>query len=289
MNYNNVKKLLYAQQINMGGLLIRQPFPTQQVDHIDPFLLLHHARIKIPAERNAFTLGVAPHPHRGFSPITFVYEGEVHHRDSRGNSNIAAAGGTQWMHAGMGIVHSERPSQELADRGGYMEIIQLWLNVPQKHKMSQPSYQPLSQEKTPYYQDVHGKIKVGVVAGEFENIKGAIKTFTSVNAYRISMLADGEQEFYIPTNHNSFLYVAKGEIQISGYGFVENKNLALFDNNAKEIKIKAKEAAEVLLISGTPINEPIAQQGPFVMNTDTEILVAMRDYQMGKMGILIEE
>lgn len=273
----------------MGGLLVRQPFPTQQVDRIDPFLLLHHARIKISAERNALTLGVGPHPHRGFSPVTFVYEGDVHHRDSRGNSSVVAAGGTQWMHAGMGIIHSERPSQELADKGGYMEIIQLWLNVPQKNKMVQPEYQPLSAGDTPQWKDESGKVRVGVVAGNYKGIQGLVKTFTPVNALRVIMENEGEHEFSIPTTHNCFLYVIKGAIQLGGYGLIENKNLVLFENNAENLKVTAKENTHILIMSGSPINEPVAQQGPFVMNTDTEILVAMRDYQMGKMGILIEE
>lgn len=273
----------------MGGLLVRQPFPTQHVSQIDPFLLLHHARIKIPGERNALTLGVGPHPHRGFSPVTFVYEGAVHHRDSRGNSSVVAAGGTQWMHAGMGIIHSERPSQELANTGGYMEIIQLWLNVPKKAKMVQPEYHPLSVENTPQWQDESGKVSIRVAAGEYKNVKGPVKTYTTVNALRVTMQKEGEHEFSLPANHNCFLYLVRGTLQLAGYGLVEQKNLVLFENNAENFKIGAREDSQFLVMSGAPIDEPIAQQGPFVMNTDTEILEAMRDYQMGKMGILIEE
>ncbi len=289
MNHRKVNRLLYAEQINMDGLLVRQPFPTQQVDRIDPFLLLHHARIKIPAERNALTLGVGPHPHRGFSPITFVYEGAVHHRDSRGNSSVVEAGGTQWMHAGMGIIHSERPSKKLADQGGYMEIIQLWLNVPQKNKLVQPFYQPLTAANTPQWKDATGKIKIGVVAGECNNVKGAVNTFTPVNALRVEMEDEGSHEFIIPTDHNCFLYLITGTIHLAGYGLVEKRNLVLFENNSEKFKVVAKDHAQFLIMSGIPINERIAQQGPFVMNTDTEILVAIRDYQIGKMGILIEE
>ena len=289
MNYKKVSKLLYANQINMGGLLVRQPFPTQQVENIDPFLLLHHARIKIPAQRNAINLGVGPHPHRGFSPVTFVYEGAVHHRDSRGNSSIVAAGGTQWMHAGMGIIHSERPSQSLADNGGYMEIIQLWLNVPQKNKMVQPTYQPLTAEDTPQWKNEQASVLIDIVAGEFNGITGKIDTFTPVNAWRVSFTAGGKQLFSIPTSHSCFLYVVSGTIKLDGYGIVEQKNLVLFDNQEEHFEVSANENAKVLIMSGTPINEPVAQQGPFVMNTDTEILVAMRDYQIGKMGVLIEE
>lgn len=289
MSYRIVKRLLYAHQVNMGGLLVRQPFPTQNVDRIDPFLLLHHARIKIPSERNALNLGVGPHPHRGFSPVTFVYEGAVHHRDSRGNSSIVAAGGTQWMHAGMGIIHSERPSQELADTGGYMDIIQLWLNVPQKNKMDQPSYQPLNAEETPHWQDQSQSVMIKVVAGEYLGVKGKIHTFTPVNALRVDMIAESEHIFSVPLDHNCFLYCVRGQLHLSGYGLVEEKNLALFDNENTDFKVTAKADSEFLIISGTPINEPVAQQGPFVMNTDTEVLVAMRDYQMGKMGVLIEE
>ena len=289
MILRSVKRILPAQKVNMEGLIVLQPFPTKNIEQIDPFLLLHHVRTRIPAERNASTLGIGPHPHRGFSPVTFIYEGGVHHRDSRGNNSVVYAGGTQWMHAGMGIVHSERPPQKLADHGGYMEILQLWINVPKVNKMEQPHYHPLSKEDTPEWKSSDGKILIEVVTGQYESVKGPVKTFTPINAFRVEMKEKAAYDFIIPENHNLFLYLIKGELRIKKYGLTDEKNAVLFENDGEGIQVTASSNSKFIIMSGVPINEPIAQQGPFVMNTDTEILVAMRDYQMGKMGVLIED
>ena len=130
MKTRTVSRILYAQPVDMGGLPIRQPLPTQRVEQIDPFLLLHHADVKVPTHLEPDHAGVGPHPHRGFSPVTFIFKGGVHHRDSRGNDSVIYAGGAQWMNAGMGVIHSERPPHDIHEIGGKQEIIQLWINTP---------------------------------------------------------------------------------------------------------------------------------------------------------------
>src|SRR5687767_4292454 len=140
MKNRTVTHLLPADQFDMGGMPIRQAFPTAQVEQIDPFLLLHHADIKVPKHIEPDHGGVGPHPHRGFSPVTFIFQGGVHHRDSRGNDSVVYAGGAQWMNAGMGVMHSERPPKDIHEIGGRQEIIQLWINTPSKNKMDQPKY-----------------------------------------------------------------------------------------------------------------------------------------------------
>ena len=151
MKNRSVSRLLYAHTVDMGGLPVRQPIPTQQVEQIDPFLLLHHANVKVPSHIKPEHAGVGPHPHRGFSPVTFIFKGGVHHRDSRGNNSIIYEGGAQWMNAGRGIIHSERPPQNIHELGGRQEIIQLWINTPADYKMDQPSYFPVSSDQAPAY------------------------------------------------------------------------------------------------------------------------------------------
>lgn len=285
----SVQSLLYAEQIQADDMVVRQPFPTQKVDYIDPFLLLHHADIEIPEYTSPRHSGFDPHPHRGFSAVTFIYKGGVHHQDSRGNNSTVYEGGTQWMHTGMGVIHSERPPRDIHEIGGRQEIIQLWINSPQKHKMDQPTYTPITAEETPTIEAENGKVKIQVVAGEFEDKKGPVKTLTQVLALRPSLQKGANYYFPIPENHNALLYLLDGKITLGNYGLVEGHHLVYFRNDGEGIHIKAEEDTRMLLMAGEPLNEPVAKQGPFVMNNQTEILQAMRDYQMGKMGILIEE
>ncbi len=270
----------------MGGILLDQPLPYHGVDQIDPFLLVHHWAYTYKGGQQQRDIGVGPHPHRGFAPVTFIFKGAVHHRDSRGNDGIIEAGGTQWMNSGMGIIHSERASKELAQHGGEFEIIQFWVNAPAKNKMDQPSYQPLTAEETPTVIDK--KVKVGVVAGEFNGTEGNIKPYTNLLALRLEMEAGGTVTIPIPENYNAFIYQLDGMLETSGTT-THKKNLTWLNNDGKSITIKALENTRAILLAGEPINEEVTAYGPFVMNTNTEVLEAMRDYQMGKMGVLIEE
>src|SRR4051812_21826584 len=178
-----IKSIVYANTFDMGGMPVRQAFPSSKAEQVDPFLLLHHANVKVPSNLPVGKTGVGPHPHRGFSPATFVFKGGVHHRDSRGNNNVVYEGGTQWMNAGMGIIHSERPPQDIFEKGGVQEIIQLWINMPAKNKMDQPSYFPLNTEDTPVYKSADELVTINIIAGELENIKGPVPTLSSVNTF----------------------------------------------------------------------------------------------------------
>jgi len=273
----------------MGGMPVLQPFPTQKVDSIDPFLLLHHAQIKVPEHRDPKQLGVGPHPHRGFSPVTFIYKGGVHHRDSRGNDSVIYEGGVQWMNAGMGLIHSERPPEDIHERGGIQEIIQLWVNSPKKDKMEIPEYFPASKEDIETLIEHSGTVEIDVVCGELKGKKGVVSGKSPVNAFNLRLKAGGNTELIIPEDHNSFIYLLEGEIRLNGFGIIEEKNVILLNNDGEGVKIEANKESRALLLSGLPLNEPVVSHGPFVMNSQTEIMEAMRDYQMGKMGILIEE
>lgn len=273
----------------MGGLPIRQPFPTHQVEQIDPFLLLHHADIKAPVHVEPDHAGVGPHPHRGFSPVTFIFKGGVHHRDSRGNDSTIYAGGAQWMNAGMGILHSERPPHDIHEIGGRQEIIQLWINTPAKHKMDQPAYFPLSAGEVPSFASEDGKVKGNVFAGEILKVKGPAPSHTAVNAATLVFSKGGRISIPLPSSHNAFIYLLDGKLTVDGFGLVEGLHLVHFKNDGDGIAMEVLENTRVLMLSGEPLNEEVVSYGPFVMNTQTQIMEAMRDYQMGKMGVLIEE
>jgi quercetin 2,3-dioxygenase len=289
MKNKSVSMLLYGSVVDMGGIPLRQPFPTSKVDYLDPFLLLHHADIKVPQHIDPDQAGVGPHPHRGFSPVTFIFQGGVHHRDSRGNDNIVYAGGAQWMNAGMGIVHSERPPHDIHERGGRQEIIQLWINTPTLHKMDQPEYFPISGEDVASFTTQDGLATLNVFAGELLGLKGSISSFSNVNASTLVLKKNGKIAVPLPKDHSAFLYLLDGKITLDGFGLVEGHYAVVLKNDGDGVTIEALEDTRILLMSSEPLAEEVATYGPFVMNNQSQIMEAMRDYQMGKMGILIEE
>ncbi len=284
-----IKSIIYAQMMDMGGFPVRQAFPSHKADQVDPFLLLHHANIKVPAHVPVLQAGVGPHPHRGFSPVTFIFKGGVHHRDSRGNNSVIYEGGTQWMNAGRGIIHSERPPVDIHDKGGVQELIQLWVNSPAKNKLDQPAYIPVTKEETPFIQTEDGLVRINIVTGELNNVKGAIGTLSPVNTFTVEMKKGGKYSFEIPATHNAFAYLLDGKLNINGNDEVLANYVAIFNEDGSSIELEALEDTRLLIGTGKPLNEPVASHGPFVMNNQTELLEAFRDYQMGKMGVLIEE
>jgi quercetin 2,3-dioxygenase len=289
MKNRTVSTLLYAQMVDMGGMPVRQPLPTARVQQIDPFLLLHHANIKVPAHIEPDHGGVGPHPHRGFSPVTFIFQGGVHHRDSRGNDNVVYEGGAQWMNAGMGMIHSERPPHDIHERGGRQEIIQLWINTPASHKMDQPEYFPVSAEEVPTHVSSDGLVTTRVFAGNLLGMMGPMPAHSEVNAATLTVKKGGKISITLPKDHNAFFYLLDGKISLDGFGLVEALYTAVLKNDGEGISLEGLDDTRILLMSGKPLDEPVVSHGPFVMNTQTEILEAMRDYQMGKMGVLIEE
>ncbi|UKN02362.1 pirin family protein [Paracrocinitomix mangrovi] len=282
-----IKHSIKAFKINMGGTILDQALPFKGVDQIDPFLLIHHWKDELKGGEHQSTVGVGPHPHRGFSPVTFIFQGGVHHRDSLGTSEVVYSGGTQWMNSGSGIVHSERPAKELAEDGGTFEIIQFWMNAPAKHKMDEASYQPYSKEDTPLIISEDKKVETYVVAGELEDKKGPAIAHSDVLILRLNMQKDGYKEIAIPESYNALIYQLEGKIKVGEKEF-EGKNLIHFNNDGTSIAVKALEDTKFIVLSGAPINEDVSAYGPFVMNTEDEIRQAIIDYQNGKMGILTE-
>jgi quercetin 2,3-dioxygenase len=286
LKHKTIKAVIHSQLVNMGGHIIDQPLPNPRIDQLDPFLLIHHWRGALTGGQRPNEVGVGPHPHRGFSPVTFVFKGNVVHRDSLGNKATVHEGGTQWMFAGRGITHSERHEKDFVEKGGELEFIQFWVNVPAQNKMDAPFYKPISLEETPVIEE--DKSKLWVVAGEIEGKVGAVSTYTPQLLLRGELLAQGEKEVSIPSSHNTLIYLLDGEAVINGQT-IRNKEMVVFENGGEVVQLEAKFDTRYIILSGDPIGESIQSYGPYVMNNQTEILEAMRDYQMGKMGILIEE
>jgi redox-sensitive bicupin YhaK (pirin superfamily) len=282
MKARSIKQIIPARMYNMGEIKVRQPLPSPELEYLDPFVLLHHADLTFDENLDLNKAGVGPHPHKGFAPVTFLFKGGSHHRDSRGNNAKVLEGGTQWMHAGMGIVHSERPV------GNEQELIQMWINSPAKNKNDQPYYHPLTKEQTPSYTSDDKKITINIITGELFGIKGPIPTLSPINSATVYSKAGGKLFISLPKSHNTFLYLLDGVLKVGGKE-ITGKNFIAFNNDADGMEIEAVEDTRCLLMSGEPIGEEIVAQGPFVMNTETEIMKAYSDYRMGKMGILIED
>jgi redox-sensitive bicupin YhaK (pirin superfamily) len=287
MKQNTIKNIGRSDFTKMGPIELRQPIPTEQIEMIDPYILLHHyGPYQIDELNNPFDLG--PHPHRGFEPITFLIQGEQLHRDSLGHESVVKAGDVQWTTAGRGIIHAEGPTKEFVKRGGTLEGIQLWLNLPAEKKMIQPNYQHIKNDDFTVITSEDKKVNIQVIAGKLEGKSGKIATQTSVNVYMIAIEAGGRHTISIDKNHQSLVYLLNGNVTIN-----DSETLALNDNQLIEFNqdgnsfsIEGKTKSKLLFLSGKPFNEPVKSYGPYVMNTQTELMEAMRDYQMGKMGFL---
>ncbi len=268
-----------------NGFLVQPLFSHMGEDRgSDPFLMLDYASPKhFPAD--GIERGVGAHPHKGFETVTLAYQGEVAHRDSAGGGGVIREGDVQWMTAGSGIIHQEFHSQAFAAKGGMFEMVQLWVNLPAKYKSAPPRYQHLPKENIPVLNLPNAAGSVRVVAGEYESIRGAADTFTEMNVWDITLHSGGDAFLRIPQTHNLLLVVLRGTVSINGNEQAQAGELVRFDNNGDTFRLNASdEEAKILLLSGVPINEPIAAYGPFVMNTQVEISETIRDFRAGRFG-----
>lgn len=247
---------------------------------ISPFLLLDYAG---PAnfEPSDLQRGVGMHPHRGFETVTIVYQGEVEHKDTAGNSGKIGPGDIQWMTAARGILHEERHSKAFTQQGGMLEMIQLWVNLPAKDKLSTPHYQEILNEKIPVVALPNQAGNARIIAGQFNEITGPARTFTPINLWDLRLKGGSEVNLAVPDGFNTAMLVLNGNVTINGEEELHNKELALFESFGSEINLFAVEDTILLMINGEPINEPISGYGPFVMNTNTEISQAIRDFKHG--------
>jgi hypothetical protein len=229
--------------------------------------------------------GVDVHPHRGFETVTIAYKGAVEHHDSAGNSGIIYPGDVQWMTAASGVLHKEFHETEFSKKGGPFEMIQLWVNLPKQYKMSTPKYQEISAKNKVLVPLAGNAGEVNVIAGDFNGHKGAASTFTPINLFSVKLNKDGQLNLDIPASHNTAILVVEGGLEVNGKK-ASLHDFVLFANEGEHLQISAKENAVFLIMSGEPIDEPIAQYGPFVMNTQQELMEAIDDFNNGKFGRL---
>ena len=283
-----MKKVIGIQGNDQGhwvgdGFPVRTLFFYQDLGkQMSPFLMLDYAG---PAVFTSTTerKGVGSHPHRGFETVTIVYEGEVAHQDSTGQGGVIGPGDVQWMTAGSGILHEEFHSEGFAKDGGTLEMVQLWVNLPAKQKMTKPGYQAILDQQIPTTDLKNGLGKARIIAGEFEGHTGPAKTFTPMNVIDLK-LKKGISIISVPESWNAALVVLKGAIE-AGEGVVAtDAQMLMFSKEGQDIQFNALEDSIGLLLSGEPIDEPIAGYGPFVMNTKAEIAQAMQDFNAGAFG-----
>lgn len=264
-----------------NGFPVRTVFSYQNAG-LSPFLLLDYAG---PArfEPSAEPRGVDWHPHRGFETVSIAYDGEVEHEDSAGNRGRIGPGDVQWMTAGAGVLHKEMHGRSLSERGGNFELVQLWVNLPAKSKMTAPRYQTLLDGDIPAVA-LAGGGRVRVIAGEFEGAKGPAKTFTPINLWDLRLPAGASVDLRLPEGHTTALFVLKGKVLLNASQAAGEAELALFARDGEEVGVKAETATSILVLDGKPIDEPVVGYGPFVMNTQQEIRQAIADYQEGRLG-----
>ncbi len=276
----NIRNKHHAAVIQMGTTRLRQAIPLQHLEQVSPFILLHHFDFQVEPGINSFD--VPPHPHRGFSPITYMFEGSIQHDDSLGNTKVISDNEVQWINAARGIIHAEKMGREFLEEGGRFQGVQLWINVPAAEKMKTPSYQPITSNDI-LLTEREG-VEFRLVSGEYEGRKGPAdsEVFTAM----LKMEAGSTDSFSFPATNNVVLYLLEGELKVNDSEAVRRYDMLVFENMEGTITIEANADAKILLLAGEPIDEPLVTHGPFVMNTQTEILEAMRDYQDGKMGFL---
>ena len=251
---------------------------------MDPFIMFDY-NSKFHFSGTETPRGVGVHPHRGFETVTIAYHGRVEHADSAGGGGIIGEGDVQWMTAASGVLHKEFHETEWAKQGGIFQMVQLWVNLPAKDKMSPPKYQAIKNSEMKKV-DLGEKGFVEVIAGEYQNEKGPASTFSPVNLMNAKLKKGGKADFSFPANFNTAALVVEGSISVNGEKNVPTDHFILFKNEGENFIIEATEDAVVLVISGEPLNEPIFPHGPFVMNSREEIIQAFEDFNTGKFGYL---
>lgn len=271
------------------GFKVMNFFPNGRgfEERMSPFFLLDfNAEVNFPPSE--ISRGVGVHPHRGIETITFAYKGSVAHHDSAGNSGVINPGDVQWMTAGGGVLHKEYHEKTFDQKGGAFEMVQLWINLPKKHKMAPAKYQSILHAHKPKLDLPKNMGSVHVVAGEYKGIKGIANAFSPVHIYDFHLNPQGEVSFSVPGNFNTGILVIDGGITVNETTSVAENHYVQFKNEAGEIHLKASKKTILLVLSGEPLNEPYVSYGPFVMNTEEEIRQAIEDYNAGKFGFLAD-
>lgn len=251
---------------------------------MSPFFLMDYGA-KVDFSPSEHPRGVGVHPHRGFETVTIAYHGRIAHHDSAGNSGIIGEGDVQWMTAASGLLHKEYHEETFSKSGGLFQMVQLWVNLPAKYKMTPPKYQEITHDMMGRYQLPGDKGVIEVVAGEYKTVKGPASTFTPMYVYNAKLKKGARTEFNFPSGYNTGLLIVEGNAIVNDES-VATDHFVLFKNDGEMINIEASEDAIILILSGEPIDEPIAQYGPFLMNTWKEVEEAIQDVNAGKFGVL---
>jgi redox-sensitive bicupin YhaK (pirin superfamily) len=284
----DVRYLVNAVHTREGeGFEVRRPFPTRALELFDPFLLLDEMGPSEPGPGEA--KGAPDHPHRGFETVTYLLEGAMQHKDSAGNAGRLGPGDVQWMTAGDGVVHSEMPAEEILRAGGRIHGFQLWVNLPARDKRMRPRYQEIPSARIPVARSADGRVSVRVVSGESLGQKAVIDTRTPILYLHATLAPGGVLEQPVPSGFQLFAYVFGGALRLGrGARPVRDGQLAVLGEDGETVRLavdaEAPAPAEVLLIGGVPLGEPVARYGPFVMNTEAEIHEAIDDYRAGRLG-----
>ena len=286
MTSKTIKRAHPAMRDDIADLTTRRPVPGRDVEQIDPFLFLNHHGPQVYSPRNR-GLPFGPHPHRGFETVTFILTGELAHRDSAGHESIIKAGGIQWMTAGSGLVHAEISPDEFMRTGGPLEILQLWVNLPPRLKMTPPRYIGLQRDEIPAIETPDGLGLVSLVSGEYLGRKGAMQPLLDIFLSTVELKAGAHVEFPGVASRNVFLYVVRGSIKVAGREAPEWHLLELGDAG-DSVEIEAVSDAVLLFGHAEPIGAPVVAYGPFVMNTREEIMQAIQDYQAGRFNAIPE-
>lgn len=274
-----VKAVYSAFRDDIGDLITRRPIPGQEIDYLDPFLFLnHHGPQTYEPDNDGLPFG--PHPHRGFETVTFILEGSLAHQDTGGHECVIDAGGAQWMTAGSGLVHSEVSPAKFKETGGALEILQLWINLPARLKMTQPNYFGMQKSQIPSIPLGNGKGSLELIAGEYAGKKGPHDSLTGVFMSVVRLTEGAKVDLLAAAARTVFLYVVKGTISICDYK-INKWHLVEMHNEGDQINITAREDAVLLFGHAEPFNEPVVSRGPFVMNTLNEIEQAFVDYRSG--------
>ncbi|TKC13007.1 pirin family protein [Pedobacter polaris] len=267
------------------GFRVHNFFPSGYKLNMSPFYMLdYNAKIEFSARNEPRGVGV--HPHRGFETVTIAYHGAVAHHDSAGNSGIIYPGDVQWMTAAKGILHKEYHEENFSKKGGLFQMVQLWVNLPAQFKMSTPKYQGVKQSDIKKYDLSENGGIIEVIAGNYKGAKGCISTFSPIEVYNVRVNEGAKTDFNFPANFNTAFIVIEGSIKVNGTSTAKTDQMVHFQNDGENIDLEALENSVVLVLSGEPINEPIASYGPFLMNTAEELQQAMTDYNEGKFGYL---
>lgn len=284
-----MKELAFIKRSNErhwvgDGFPVRSIFSYNDIaEEMSPFLLMDHAGpANFPA--TSHQLGVGQHPHRGFETVTIVYEGGVSHKDSSGGGGTIGPGDVQWMTAASGLIHEEYHSPAFAKQGGAFEMVQLWVNLPARDKMTAPGYQGITAGEIPQVALPEGAGEVRVIAGNYDDTHGPARTFTPMNVWDMRLNAHHQVSLELPEGHTTALFVIKGAIRLGNHHSVRTAELAVMERRGSQLVIDVEADTTLLLLNGAPLNEPIVGHGPFVMNTHEEIIQAINDYNSGRFG-----